>query len=614
MMEPYSAQFSIDQEGISRLIPEEPGVYLFSDEKGRVLYVGKAKSLKKRLLSYLRPHGSPSPKTTLMLSRAKGLDTIITSSEKEAFLLESNLIKKHLPRYNVVLRDDKRYPCLVLDIKNPFPRLRVTRKMKKDGRIYFGPFSSAMAVRETLRAVDRIFLLRKCKGDAVKRRLRPCINYQIGRCLGPCSHEIGSEIYKEVVEKVRLFLEGKNNELLKRLQSEMAGASEDLDFEKAARLRDQINAVRKTAEKQNVTSPRMLDLDIVGLASEGALFQLVILFVRKGALTGSRNYRWRSQGGSEEEVMESFLKQYYEGSPFIPPEILVSIKLEEAGSIASWFSDLAEKRINIRQPKRGEGKRLVSIAVANARSLLRSVPEETEQDIISDLQELLRLSARPGIIEAVDISSLSGREAVGAIVAFSEGKPMVSRYRSYKIRETEGPDDYGMMAEVIRRRIKEGDLPDLIIVDGGRGHLETVSRVVKDLIQESPPALAAIAKPDPSRGEEIEKIYVPGRRNPITPGRDSTALKLLIRIRDEVHRRAISFHRQVRGKKFKGSELDLIEGLGPKRRNILLSAFRDASSVLEAGEEELASIAGIGIETARRICRYRRAKSDASPE
>ncbi len=610
----YSTQFSLDQDGLASLIPEKPGVYLFSDEKGRVLYVGKAKSLKKRLLSYLRPHGSPLQKTMLMISKARGFDIIITSSEKEAFLLESNLIKKHLPRYNVVLRDDKRYPCLVLDVKNTFPRLRVARKIRKDGSAYFGPFSSATAVRDTLKAVDRIFPLRKCKGEAVKKRPRPCINYQIGRCLGPCFQDIAANIYQEVVDKVRLFLEGKNNELLKRLQSEMAAASERLDFEKAARLRDQISAVRTTAEKQNVTSQRMLDQDIVGVACEGDIFQLVVLFVRKGAVTGSSHFRVKNHGGSDEEVMESFLKQYYEGSPFVPSEILISINLEESGSIASWFSDIAERRIKIRRPQRGEGKRLVSIAVANAQGLLISMPDEAEEDSISDLQSLLRLGTRPSIIEAVDISSMGGKEAVGAIVAFSEDSRLSSRYRSYKIIDTAGSDDYGMMAEVIRRRVKEGDLPDLLLVDGGRGHLETVRRVIKELIHEPLPALAAIAKPDALKGEEIEKIYVPGRKNPLTPGRDSLALKFLIKIRDEVHRRAITYHRHIRGKKYKASELDRIEGLGPKRRKILLSSFGDASSVLEAGEKALVAIPGIGKEMAKRITYYSLTKRDAIPE
>jgi excinuclease ABC subunit C len=597
----YSAQYSLDDEQLPDLLPESPGVYLFRDVSGHTLYVGKAKSLRKRLLSYLKPIGTQPQKTVIMLRKAKGLDLIITASEKEAFLLESNLIKKYLPRYNVVLRDDKRYPCIVMDIKTAFPRLRLARRIKRDGNLYFGPFSSAQAVRQTLNAVGKIFPLRKCKGQTVKKRLRPCINYQIRRCLGPCAYEVPGETYGEVVTKVRLFLEGKNDELITNLQSEMEIAAGNLDFERAARLRDQIQAVQKTAEKQHITSPRIGNQDIVGLACEEGLFQVVVIFARSGSIIGSQNYPIKNPGGTEEEVMESFLKQYYSTCLFIPRTILVSLPLEDAGSIARWFSQISGKKINIRHPLRGKGRRLTSMAVENARSLLHSMLGESRGDLLSELKSIMGLKEYPRMIEALDISSLGGKNAVGAIAAFSGDNRHPSRYRNYLIKTVEGVDDYGMMAEVITRRIKEGDLPDLFVLDGGRGHLETVRRLMEEKGIDPLPAFLAIAKPDSGKGEVIEKLYISGRKNPLLLARNQPLFQLLIRMRDEVHRRAISYHRKLRSKKLMESELDNITGIGPHRKKMLLTIFGDAVSVFEAGEERLAQLPGIGKVIAKRI-------------
>lgn len=604
-LEAQACHFSLEDKELPTLLPEQPGVYLFTDAKGTVIYVGKAKSLRKRLLSYLNPGRATPGKTVFMLARARGLEIIKTATEQEAFLLESNLIKKHIPRYNVVLRDDKRYPALALDLKADYPRIRIVRRIKKDGSLYFGPFSSAAAVRGTLKALDRIFPIRKCKGDAPKKRARPCINFEMGRCLGPCALDVPPNIYAEVVEKARLFLEGRKKELMKILQSDMERAADSLDFERAARLRDQIHALRQTSERQDVSSPALMDEDVIGLASEGSAVQIAVLSVRNGSVVGSRSYRIRNPAQSEKEALESFLKQYYREAPFIPPRILVSTPLDEAPSIAEWFSALAGKKVKIMTPSRGEGRRLTAMAIANAKGFLEAGRERMENEALIQLKEILNLKDTPSDLEAVDISTFAGRQAVGAMVSFREGKKNPAGYRNYKIKTVEGVDDYAMMAEVIKRRLKEGPMPDVLIVDGGRGHLETVGRVIKEAGVE-PPGLIAVAKPE---GDEKDaKVYLLGRKNPLAIDPRCAAMMMLLRIRDKVHRRAVTFHRALRAKKLRESELDLIPGLGPKRKRILLTAFGSARAVFEADKQSVQGLPGIGKHVADKIEEYARLK------
>jgi excinuclease ABC subunit C len=593
--------FSLEEKELPSLLPERPGVYLFMDAKGTVVYVSKAKSLKKRLLSYLKPGRMTSGKTSFMLARAKDLEIITTATEQEAFLLESNLIKKHMPRYNVVLRDDKRYPALALDVQTAYPRVRIVRRIKKDGSLYFGPFSSAAAVRGTLKALDRIFPIRKCKGDAPKKRARPCINFEMGRCLGPCAMDVPIAVYAEVVEKVKLFLEGRKKDLIKALQSEMEKAAESLDFERAARLRDQIHAISQTSERQDVSSPTLMDEDVIALASEGSAVQIAMLSVRKGSVVGSRSYRIKNPAQSEKEALESFVKQFYKDAPFIPPRILVSMPLDEATSISEWFSALAGKKVRIINPLRGEGRRLTAMALANAKGMLAAGRESIENEGLQQLREILNLKDTPSDLEAVDISTLAGRQAVGAIVSLRDGRKNLGGYRNYKIKTVEGVDDYAMMAEVIKRRLKDGPMPDVLIVDGGRGHLETVGRVIREAGVE-PPGLIAVAKPDAD--EKDAKVYLLGRKNPLAIDPRCAAMMLLLRMRDEVHRRAVSFHRALRAKKLRESELDLIPGLGPKRKRILLTAFGSARAVFDADEQSVQGLPGIGKHVAERIKQY----------
>ncbi len=589
----------LNSETLHALLPDGPGVYLFKDGSGEIIYVGKAKNLKKRVLSYFKPPGELPHKTALMMRKAKGLDTILTTTDKEAFILESNLIKKHLPRYNIVLRDDKQYPWLRLDTKEPYPNLSIVRRFKKDGARYFGPFSSAHSVRSTLKLIDRIFQLRKCKGPTPPQRGRPCLNFQLNQCLGPCANQVPEEAYKEFIDQVVLFLEGRSQDLMKELKKSMQAASEELDFEKAAKIRDQINAVEKTVERQNVVSPKMEDQDVIGLAQKEGAFQIVNLFIRKGYLSGSRSYFIRNEGGTASEVMEAFLKQYYDQHSFIPKHILISESVEDLSSLEDWLSEVGGKRLYLEHPSKGEKLRLVNMAVANAENLLIRRGEESDQDVLAVAEAVLKLRKRPRTMECADISNTYGDMAVGVTVSFVDGFPHRAGYRNFKIKGIEGIDDYAMMAEVIRRRLSKGSPPDLLVVDGGKGHLQAVKKAIDEMRTDNPPELVAIAKGD-QKGEG-EKVYIPGRKNPVKLRQDHPLLFLLMRIRDEAHRRAITYHRKLRRKAFTASELDQIPGLGPKKKQFLLRYFGTLSSIQKASIEELTKVPGITLSLAEKI-------------
>ncbi len=591
----------MDPESIRAGLPEGPGVYLFRDRSDQIIYVGKAKDLKKRVLSYFKPSPELPHKTALMMKRAAGLDYIITSTENEAFILESSLIKRHMPRYNIVLRDDKQYPWLRLDIKESYPRLAIVRRPKKDGAVYFGPFSSANSVRSTVKVIDRIFRLRKCKGSRLPKRSRPCLNYQLGRCLGPCTSEIPEASYREIVDQVRLFLEGRNRELIKQLKKDMKNFSEEQDFENAARIRDQIRAVENTIERQDVVSARMEDQDVIGIAKEDGASQLVILFVRKGSLTGSRDYYFRDQGASPSEVMEAFLKQYYHREAFIPGNIIISEPVEELEPIADWLSEMAGRRVSIHHPLRGTKRRIVGLAVSNAQNLLTRSRESRDQDLMELTKSALRLKKTPKIIEGLDISNIQGDMAVGTVVSFVEGSPNKAGYRNYRIKGVDSIDDYGMMSELVSRRLSKEKPPDLFVVDGGKGHLLTVKKVVDELPGDEIPDVVAIAKADEGGPDRTDKVFIPGRKNPLSLKKDHPVLFLLMRIRDEAHRRAVTHHRKIRGKGLRRSRLDLVPGIGPKRKRLLLERFGDAESISRARPEELALIPGIGKSLARDI-------------
>jgi len=599
MIEPIQTRRELAPESLRPQLPDDPGVYLFKDSSGNVIYVGKAKNLKKRVLSYFRQPGDLSRKTTVMMHRARSLEFILTSNEKEAFILESNLIKKHLPRYNIILRDDKQYPWVRLGAEDDYPNLTIVRKPRKDGAFYFGPFSSAQSVRKTVKLIDRIFQLRKCRSRDLPSRARPCLNFQLGRCLGPCAGNVSPSGYKDIVEQVKLFLEGRSLELVKMLKRNMESASENLDFERAARIRDQIRAVERTIERQNVVSPRMGDQDVIGLAQQHGVFLVALLTIRDGFLTGSREFLLKNEGGSGPEVLEAFLKQHYPAEPFIPKHILVSETVEDLEAIAQWLSESANKRVYIERPARGEKLRLVKMALANAENLLKSRLEPAGEDLSRSIQSALMLNRLPRTIEGLDISNISGEMAVGAVVSFVDGTPHKARYRNYKIKEVAGIDDYAMMAELAGRRLAGDPPPDLFLVDGGKGHLQAVKKVVDGLRLENAPGLAAIAKGD-EKGK-TDRIFIPNRKNPLPLKDGHPVLLLLMRIRDEAHRRAVAYHRKLRAKGLKLSDLDRIPGIGPQKKKLLLKHFGSLEAVAAAETEELARVPGINAPLAEEI-------------
>jgi excinuclease ABC subunit C len=592
----------LDIETLRARLPEGPGVYLFKDDSGAVIYVGKAKNLKKRVLSYYRQAGDLPQKTLLMMHRARSLEYILTSNEKEAFILESNLIKKHLPRYNIILRDDKQYPWLRLAAEEAYPNLTIVRRPRKDGALYFGPFSSAGSVRSTMKLIDRIFDLRKCRGRTMPTRSRPCLNFQLGRCLGPCSKKIPPAAYKDVVQQVRLFLEGRSMELLNSLKRDMETAAQHLDFERAAKIRDQVKAVERTVEKQLVVAPRMGDQDVIGLAENKGVFLVVILMVRDGRLTGSREFLLKGQGGAARDVLEAFLKQHYPEEPMIPRHILLSEAVEDLEAIGGWISDVAGKKVFMEKPSRGEKLRLVKMAVANAETLLKNRLQASGEDVIRAAQSALLLETPPRRMEGIDISNISGDMAVGATVSFVDGLPHKEGYRNYRIKGVAGIDDYGMMAEVMTRRLSAGPPPDLFVVDGGKGHLQAVNKVVARLCPKNAPALAAIAK-----GKEIgegDKVFIPNRKNPLPLKTGHPVLLLFMRIRDEAHRRAVGYHRKLRAKGLRISDLDRIPGIGPGKKRLLLKHFGSLEAIAGAETEELAEVPGISPSLAKEIFRF----------
>jgi excinuclease ABC subunit C len=404
------------------------------------------------------------------------------------------------------------------------------------------------------------------------------------------------------VNQVRLFLEGRNRELIKQLEQNMQEASEDLNFEKAARVRDQIKAVENTIERQNVVSPKMEDQDVIGLAQTNGVFQLAILFVRKGYLLGSRDYVFRDKGGTSSEVMEAFLKQYYSRELFIPKHILISEPVEDLIPIKEWISDLAKKKVLIHHPQRGEKRRLVRMAKANAENLLNIRTLKHEDDLVEMARSVLKLKNIPRSVEGLDISNLYGGMAVGTVVSFMDGQPNKSGYRNYKIKGVEGIDDYGMMSELVSRRLSGGNPPDLFVVDGGKGHLMAVVKVMENFPGMEMPDAVAIAKPDEK--ERHEKIYIPGRRNPLSLLSDHPVLLLLMRVRDEAHRRAITYHRKLRAKSMKESELDLIPGVGARRKQLLLEHFGEVRAIADAKLEDVLRVPGISSTLGESILKF----------
>ena len=588
-------------------LPSTPGVYLMKDGNGHVLYVGKARDLKKRVGSYFRDTGQKDLKTSLVIEKIDHFDTILTNTEKEALILESNLIKRHCPRYNVILKDDKRYPCLRLDVNRPYPNLTVVRKIEKDGALYFGPFPSAGAVRETLKVIHSTFKIRKCKSRTLKRRERPCLNYQMGLCLGPCSRPIAPEVYQAVVEEVIMFLKGRTPELIKDVRKQMGSAAAREDFEAAAAHRDRLFALERTLEKQVATTTDFKDRDVLGMARQGRAALMMVLFIRGGFLLGNRPFYFSEAIVSDAEMITSFVKQYYEGAPFVPEEVLLPTPPEDRALLEEWLSDLKGEKVRIMMPQRGEKARLVRMADQNAGKSLKEQLDAAmaEKALLDRLQRRLALERRPERIECFDLSNMAGTEGVGSMVVFEGGRPARAAYRKYRIKFAPGWDDYAMLREVLARRYKKVDagqpLPDLLMVDGGKGQLSMAIAVLKALQLYGSFDLIGIAKKDPERGETEDKIYKPGRKNPVNLKKDTDVLLFLQRIRDEAHRSVITYHRKRRLMTCRRSVLEEIPGIGERRRTRLLKHFGSLKRIKAASVEELAAVPGMTRQAARAV-------------
>ncbi|OAG28481.1 excinuclease ABC subunit UvrC [Thermodesulfatator autotrophicus] len=591
----------LDQELIQKA-PTEPGVYLFKTSKGEVLYVGKAKNLRKRLQSYLR--SSESYKTRVLLAKTEELETIVTRSEKEALVLEANLIKKYRPRYNVILRDDKAYPLLRLSLKDKFPRLSVVRRRRKDNALYFGPYPSAGAVRQTLKFLSRFFPLRRCSNAEFNRRERPCLYYQIGRCKAPCVGLISPEDYQKIVEGAVAFLKGRANELLKTLYQEMEKAAENLEFEKAAVLRDRILAIERTLEAQAVNLPRDEDLDVFTLASQGDKISGAVLFIRSGVLLGKKTFNLSRLNTEKEELYASLIQQFYDEGKYIPHEILLPCEPADRELIEEWLTELAEHKVIIKVPKRGPKKELLEMAGKNAREALaaRLAGERPYEELAEKLALALRLKKAPLRVEGVDISNIQGELPVGVVVSFWEGQEDKNYYRRYHIKSVKGPDDYTMIYETVlrhlNRRLAEKDLPDLMLIDGGKGQLQAALAAAEELGLLKEVDFCALAK---EREREGEKIYIPNRKNPLKLARQAEVLRFLQRIRDEAHRFALSSHRKRRKKIAFESLLDQIPGVGPKRKKRLLEHFGSIERIKEANIDEIANLPGFNLKVAQKI-------------
>jgi excinuclease ABC subunit C len=593
-----------------KTLPSRPGVYLFKDSVGRIIYVGKASSLRNRVKSYLSSSARLSPKLERLAERISDLEAIVTDSEYEALILENNLIKKYRPAYNVLLKDDKTFPYLKIDLKNDWPTVRITRRFHKDGNRYFGPFVSAYSLRQTVKLIRKIFPFRSCNRKITGKDTRPCLEYHIKSCLGPCIGAVSQEEYNDVIKQVILFLEGKQELLIQDLKRRMEEASQQLQYEKAALLRDQIQAIENVVENQRIAVTVRGDEDAMALAQTKDLAYVEIFFIRNNKLIG-RDYALLDGIRDEEpnQIMTSFVKQYYSSTSSIPPLILLQFPVEEPDVISRWLSHQRGASVKLQMPQRGIKKQLINIVEENARQGLALYQAKQSKIIesalvLEELKDRLSLPRMPLRIEGYDISNIRGNQAVGSMAVFSKGLSKRAHYRRFRIRTVTGIDDYAMIQEVLRRRFKRSltaddkwsATPDLILIDGGKGHLNAALEILKELGMDSIPA-ASLAK-------ENEEVFVPGRSEPLSIPRTSTALHLLQRIRDEAHRFALGYHHKLRQKESISSALDSIPGIGPRRKKTLLNKFGSVRGIREASIDELSQVPGITGNLAAKIKEY----------
>src|SRR5216684_3347239 len=644
-------------------LPAQPGCYIMKDRAGAVVYVGKAVNLRSRVAQYFQERTGDSRIFIPFLTDLLGdIEVMITPSEKDALLLENELIKKHRPRFNIRLRDDKNFISLRLSRTHPYPRLEVVRRVRKDGARYFGPYSSASSIRETLGIVNRHFQLRTCTDQVMANRRRPCLQYQIKRCPAPCVYSVPQEDYQRSVEEVALFLEGKADELTAQLGGRMREAAGKLQYERAAQLRDQQEAIERSLEKQRTVLGDAVDQDVLGFHREGGLLEIQLLFFRGGRLSGGRSFSFSKQEFPTEELLSSFLDQYYESGAFIPKELLLPVELPEPEAREAWLSERKGERVRVHVPERGEKARLVEMASENAQHNFDE-RQRTQKNAVETLQRLqtrLRLPRLPRRIECFDISTFQGQLTVGSQVVFTDGEPDKSGYRLFKVRGEQAGDDFASMFQVLTRRLKRGieerNLPDLLVVDGGKGQLNVARAALKEVgLTLSDVPMAGLAKsrvledeerfaarqgyrvgeawadkagPDPetphieppaprtgrsrkkgrfAKGDierSPERVFLPGQKNPVVLRQNTSELHLLARLRDEAHRFAITFHRKLRRERNFKSVLEEIPGIGDKRKRTLLSHFGSLKRIRAATAEEIAQVEGFNRELAERVQRF----------
>jgi excinuclease ABC subunit C len=605
-------------EATLQKLPDRPGVYLMKDARGDVVYVGKAQSLRSRVRSYWQKHGGYGDVHRIreVIDRVADVEYTLTDSVSEALLLEANLIKRYRPRFNVRLKDDKSYPYIKITLGDDFPRIERTRKLLNDGSRYFGPYASASSVDESMNLVRRLFPFRTCTidiRDGVRALQRPCLLYHIKRCQGPCIQAIGKDDYRADIAQVELFLEGRQETLVRALANEMTEASERQDYERAAGLRDKVRAIERTMESQKMAAFARTELDLVGLARQDSQAAVQLFAIRNGKMIGRDVYLLdAAREAPDEEVIEGFLLQYYARATSVPSQVLVSRKLPEAGDVEAFLTERRGGPVHLRVPQRGEKRELMALATRNAGETLAREQARWLADqgktlaALEQLADALGLPGPPLRIECYDISNFQGRESVGSMVVFEDGKPRSGEYRRFRIKSVSGPNDFASHQEVLRRRFRratsgeEGNeeerrwkLPDLVIVDGGKGQVSAAKEVLDELGLHDQP-LAGLAK-------EREELFLPGRADPVILPPTSSALYLVQRIRDEAHRFAIMYHRDLRSKASVRSAFDDLAGVGPKRRQALLRVFGSIKRVREAPVEQIAAVPGIGRALAEKI-------------
>jgi excinuclease ABC subunit C len=601
------------QEQISR-IPHRPGVYIMRNTDKTVIYVGKAIDLHNRVRSYFVTSSQLTEKTVRLVELIEDLDYFIASSAEEALILENNLIKQYRPRFNIRLKDDKSFPYLKINLAEEWPAIYITRRMEQDGGRYFGPFSSPKSVKQTLKTIQKIFPMRICTKGITGKARQPCLEYHMGRCLGPCAGKVKQKEYSRAVNEVILFLEGKQDKVLKEFKSQMDKASEAMDFEKAALLRDRIQAIHDVIEGEKIAAVMRGDEDVIAFIQEGDQAYVQILFIRRSKLIGREGFLL--QGTRQEEpsqIMTSFVKQYYSSSPKIPPLLVLQHKVEDETVIKEWLKSKRKGKLEIEIPRRGNKKQLVDIAAENARQGLEQLKikeltgTKSLDSALAEIQKELKLKTTPLRMEAYDISNIQGSSSVGSMAVFENGKPKPAHYRRFKIKTVEGANDYAMLQEVLRRRFKHrtetGEkaadtwaiMPDLVLIDGGKGQLNAALFAMKE---------TGVSVPVCSLAKENEEIFLPGKKEPVVLPKTSSGLQLLQRLRDEAHRFAIGYFTSLHRRKIFASVLDNVPGVGPRRKSALLRHFGSVQRIREASREELAAATGMNLEQAAKIKEY----------